>query len=230
MLNLYQSPKKQERKKNRAMGPQLPLWTWKETAFSINQEPYWYSTVRLQALMWNKRGHKLMFIAEKEGYEYWETSNQEWKMELRRDLKVINQINYKNTWQYKRKKEWNTIGIWYETPGDYKREEKQFWFHWRVALCSCKKERWDIRDFMIGRHRWDLCKSCIQGEIVKNTERRSLQRLALLHLTKSHVFQVMPLWRARRVSTTRFPWCRDPTGYTLPWPLQECWEMESIFE
>nr|AYG99209.1 vif protein [Small ruminant lentivirus] len=230
MLSSYHPQKKYRKNKERVIGPQLPLWAWKETAFSINQEPYWYNTIRLQGLMWNKRGHKLVRKQEEGGYEYWETSNESWKMELRRDLSIIAQVNWRNAWQYKSKGEWKTIGVWYETPGDYKDKEKQFWFHWRIALCSCRKMRWDIREFMIGKHRWDLCKSCIQGEIVKYTAPKSLQRLALLHIAENHVFQIMPLWRARRVATQRFPWCRDPTGYTLPWSIQDCWEMDTIYE
>nr|ALI96546.1 vif protein [Visna-maedi virus] len=230
MLSSYRHQKKYKNNKEKKIGPQLPIWAWKEIAFSINQEPYWYSTIRLQGLMWNKRGHKLRFVKEKQGYEYWETTGKQWKMEVRRDLDLIAQINFRNAWQYKSQGRRKTIGVWYESPGDYRREENQFWFHWRIALCSCDKTGWDIREFMMGKHRWDLCKSCIQGEVVKNTEPRSLQRLALLHLANNHVFQIMPLWRARRVTVQRFPWCRDPTGYTMPWSLQECWKMESIFE
>ncbi|AAA46780.1 Q protein [Ovine lentivirus] len=206
MLSSYRNQKKYKQNKIREVGPQLPLWAWKEIAFSINQEPYWYSTIRLQGLMWNKRGHKLIFVKEENGYEYWETTNKQWRMELRRDLRLIAQINFRNAWQYKSQEKWNIIGIWYDSPGEYRDKEKQFWFHWRIAMCSCKKERWDIRDFMVGKHRWDLCKSCIQGEIVRHTEPRSLQRLALLHIVRNHVFQIMPLWRARRVTVQRFPW------------------------
>nr|AYG99052.1 vif protein [Small ruminant lentivirus] len=230
MSNSYHRRKIYKKNEKRKIGPQLPIWAWKETAFSINQEPYWYSTVRLQGLMWQKRGYKLQYNKEEEGYEYWAVNNENWKMELRRDLSIIGQINFREAWQYKSRGEWKIIGQWYETPGEYREKEKQFWFHWRIALCSCNKTRWDIREFMIGRHRWDLCKSCIQGEIVRNTEPGSLQRLALLHIAKGHVFQVMPLWKARRVTVQRFPWCRDPTGFTLPWSIQDCWNMESIFE
>uniref|UniRef100_Q7LZ04 Virion infectivity factor n=2 Tax=Visna-maedi virus TaxID=2169971 RepID=Q7LZ04_9RETR len=231
MLNSYRSQKKYKKSKNREIGPRLPIWAWKETAYSINQELYWYSTMRLQGLMWNKRGHKLLFVKEQGEQEYWETSNNQWKMELRRDLGIVARINLPNAWQYKSQGNWKTKEVYgYETPGEYKERERQFWFHWRVAICSCKKEKWDIREFLIGRHRWDLCKSCIQGEIVKHTEKKSLQRLALLHIADNLVFQGMPLWRARRVPVQRFPWCRDPKGYRLPWSLQDCWEMESIFE
>ncbi|AYG99194.1 vif protein [Small ruminant lentivirus] len=231
MSGLYPRQKNWEKRKRKEVGPQLPIWAWKETAFSINQTPGWYSTVRLQGLMWNKRGYKLVYCGEKEGYEYWKVNREgPWAMQLRRNVSLIAQINWREAWEYKSKGKWREIGKWYETPGQYRDKENQFWFHWRIAICSCKKEKWDIREFMVGKHRWDLCKSCIQGEIVRNTEKRSLQRLALLKICEGHVFQVMPLWRARRVVVERFPWCRNPTGYVMPWSLQECWEMESIFE
>nr|AYC81429.1 vif protein [Small ruminant lentivirus] len=230
MSGLSPHQKKYKKDRRKEIGPQLPIWAWKETAFSINTEPYWYSTIRLQGLMWNKRGYRLKYIKETKEYEYWETSSPQWKMEMRRDIKLITRVNFRDAWQYKSQGEWKTIGQWYESPGEYKEREKQFWFHWRISLCSCRKTNWDIREFMVGKHRWDLCKSCIQGEIVKYTEPKSLQRLALLHIARDHVFQVMPLWRARRVPVQRFPWCRDPTGYMIPWSLQDCWGMESIFQ
>nr|AEB21186.1 vif protein [Visna-maedi virus] len=230
MLNSSRSQSRSKQERHKEIGPRLPIWAWEETAFSINQEPYWYVTVRLQGLMWNKRGKKLKYQGEKAGYEYWGVEAGKWTMQLRRDKELLAQLNFRNCWEYLDKREWKKIGQWYETPGDYRKKERKFWFHWRIAICSCKKDKWDIREFMIGRHRWDLCKSCMQGEIVRYTEPKSLQRLTLLHIARENVFQVMPLWRARRVPVQGFPWCRELQGYTMPWTLQECWEMDTIFE
>nr|AMR71154.1 vif [Small ruminant lentivirus] len=228
MQNLFPRLKNCKKQKRKVIGPQLPLWLWEEIAFSINQEPYWYTTIKLQHLMWQKRGNKLQYKGETEEVEKWEISSWEWKIEMQ----VVKQPRgLASPWQYKNKGEWKPLGQWYVHPGDYKNIENEFWLHWRVALCSCRKEKFSIREFMIGKHRWDLCRSCLQGEIIKHTKKLSLQRLALLHLAEEHPFVCMPLWRARRVPITkRFPWCRNPTGYTIPWSVQECWQMESIFE
>ncbi|ACA81611.1 vif protein [Caprine arthritis encephalitis virus Roccaverano] len=216
-------------RRQRKPGPVLPLWLWEDIALSINQEPGWYSTIKLQHLQWQKRGRKLEYDGEDKVYEYWKMGKEPWVMKLRRQKGELRR-GRAVVWQYQCQEQWEEVGKWFTETGNYRQVDNKFWFHWRVAICSCEKGRFQVRDFMVGLHRWDLCLSCIQGEIVRTTAVNSLQRWALLQITRDHPFVVMPLWRARRVPTQDFPWCRNPTGYVMPWGNKECAFMCSIFK
>nr|AYG99062.1 vif protein [Small ruminant lentivirus] len=227
---MQNSSRRQQRNKNKKYGPSLPFSLWTHIAESIHMDKSWYITVRLQQMMWNKRGNKLQYKNEDREYENWEIRSWGWKMQLRRVKQWIQERGRGSPWQYKVAGTWKNIGMWFLQAGDYRKVDRHFWWAWRILLCSCQKERFDIRDFLRGRHRWDLCKSCAQGEVIKYTTPGSLERLVLLKLVDTHVFQVLPLWRARRGNTIDFPWCRDPTGYTQAWSVQECWRMEYLLE
>ncbi|AAA91827.1 protein Q [Caprine arthritis encephalitis virus] len=227
---MQNSSRHQQKKRNKKPGPELPLALWIHIAESINGDSSWYITMRLQQMMWGKRGNKLQYKNEDREYENWEITSWGWKMHLRRVKQWIQDNRRGSPWQYKVGGTWKSIGVWFLQAGDYRKVDRHFWWAWRILICSCRKEKFDIREFMRGRHRWDLCKSCAQGEVVKHTRTKSLERLVLLQMVEQHVFQVLPLWRARRSSTTDFPWCRDTTGYTHAWSVQECWLMEYLLE
>nr|AEF12554.1 vif protein [Caprine arthritis encephalitis virus] len=225
MQNLF---RRQQRRRERIIGPQLPLSLWRHIGESIGRNPDWYVSLRLQQLMWQKRGQKLQYLGEDKEYEHWVIGEGEWKIHMRRVKVWITGTERGSPWQYRTAGVWKSVGTWFLQPGNYKDVDRQFWFAWRIAICSCKKDRFDIRDFMRGRHRWDLCKSCIQGEIIRSTPAKTLQRLAFLRLVKDHRFQVMPLSRARRGTTVDFPWCRDTTGYLEEWPTSVCYNLELL--
>nr|AYG99229.1 vif protein [Small ruminant lentivirus] len=227
---MQNSFRRQQKKRNKEQGPKLPLALWTHIAESINRDKSWYITVRLQQQMWNKRGNKLQYKNEDREHENWEIRSWEWKMQLRRVKQWIDERGRGSPWQYKAGGTWKSIGVWFLQAGDYTKVDRHFWWAWRILLCTCRKEGFDIREFLKGRHRWDLCKSCAQGEVVKHTTPGSLERLALLQIIDKHVFQVLPLWRARRSSTIDFPWCRETTGYTQAWSAQECWRIDYLLE
>nr|AEF12560.1 vif protein [Caprine arthritis encephalitis virus] len=215
-------------RKERNIGPQLPLSLWKYIGESIGRNPEWYVNLRLQQLMWQKRGHKLQYLGEDREYELWKIGDGRWGMELRRVKAWITGNGRGSPWQYKVAGEWKSVGVWFLQPGNYKEVDRYFWMMWRIAICSCVKKKFEIRDLLLGNHRWDLCKSCFQGEIIRSTPPRTLQRLVLLRLARGHVFQKMPLSRARQGTTLDFPWCRDTTGYLEEWPEADCWTTEFL--
>nr|AAG48630.1 vif protein [Caprine arthritis encephalitis virus] len=227
MQNLFRH---RRNRRDRRIGPELPLSLWTYTAYSINKDPAWYTTLRLQQMMWHRRGNKLTYVRENAQYEEWEMTSYEWRIRMRRDKTKSHPRGHTSPWQYRRQDGWKDVGTWFLQPGDYRKADQQFWFAWRIVSCSCKKEGFNIREFMLGTHRWDLCKSCCQGEVVKRTQPYTLQRLTWLKLTEDHVFQVMPLWRARKGITIDFPWCRDTKGFLEPWTTQECWQIEYPLE
>ncbi|ACN82423.1 vif protein [Caprine arthritis encephalitis virus Ov496] len=227
---MQNSFRRQQKKRDKEYGPQLPLALWKHIAESINRDSTWYTTLRLQQLMWSKRGNKLQYVNEDREYEHWEINSWEWKMKLRRVKQWIDPRGTGTPWQYKVGKDWKSIGVWFLQAGDYTKVDRHFWWAWRIVICSCRKEKFDIREFLMGKHRWDLCKSCAQGEVIRHTRPKSLERLAWLQLVDTHTFQVLPLWRARRGSTIDFPWCRDTTGFVQAWTIQDCWKIEYLLE